>query len=105
MRIRKFYRAAQSRVMLSVMLSSVLSALLAQAPRTLLLFLFALLFALAEIEIEGADGWAEKLPTWYRVRPWYARGLALLLSGKPLTGYHLTMLPLSVVSFHLGYLF
>jgi hypothetical protein len=81
------------------------SCLLAEMPRTLLLFFYALLFALVEIEIEGADGWADKLPTWYRVRPWYARLLAAVLSGKPVTGYHLTMLPLSLVSFHLGLAF
>jgi hypothetical protein len=80
-------------------------SVLAQAPRTLLLFAYALVFALVEIEIEGPDGWAEKLPTWYRVRPWYARALAAVLSGKPLTGYHLTMLPLSLLSFHLGLAF
>jgi hypothetical protein len=73
--------------------------------RTLLLFAYALVFALVEIEIEGPDGWAEKLPTWFRVRPWYARALAAVLSGKPLTGYHLTMLPLSLLSFHLGLVF
>jgi|tagenome__1003787_1003787.scaffolds.fasta_scaffold20514917_2 hypothetical protein len=73
--------------------------------RILLLFAYALLFALVEIEIEGEDGWADKLPTWYRVRPWYARLLGAVLSGKPLTGYHLTMLPLSLLSFHLGLAF
>jgi hypothetical protein len=71
----------------------------------LLLFAYALLFALVEIEIEGPDGWADKLPTWYRVTPWYARLFALLLSGKPLTGYHATMLPITVLSFHLGFAF
>jgi hypothetical protein len=83
----------------------VLAALIAHGPRILLLFAYALLFALVEIEIEGADGWGEKLPTWYRVRPWYARLLAAVLSGKPLTGYHLMMLPLSLASFHLGLAF
>lgn len=73
--------------------------------RVLFLFAYALLFALVEIEIEGADGWAEKLPTWYRVRPWYARLMALVLSGKPATGYHLTMLPITIASFHLGLAF
>ena len=72
---------------------------------TLLLFAYALLFALVEIEIEGPDGWADKLPTWYRVRPWYARLFAAPLSGKPLTGYHLMMLPITVLSFHLGLAF
>jgi hypothetical protein len=71
----------------------------------LLLFAFALLFAMVEIEIEGADGWAEKLPTWYRVTPWYARLLSRLLSGKPATGYHLMMFPIPIVSFHLGLAF
>ena len=33
----------------------------------LFLFGYALLFALAEIEIEGPHGWAERLPTWFRV--------------------------------------
>src|SRR5918911_5602389 len=71
----------------------------------LLLFVYALLFALVEIEIEGPDGWAEKLPTWYRVTPGYARLFAAVLSGKPLTGYHATMLPITVLSFHLGFAF
>jgi hypothetical protein len=70
-----------------------------------LLFAFALFFAMVEIEIEGADGWADKLPTWYRVTPWYARLFARLLSGKPLTGYHLMMLPIPLLSFHLGLAF
>jgi hypothetical protein len=71
----------------------------------LLLFAYALLFALVEIEIEGADGWADKLPTWYRVTPWYARLMATVLSGKPATGYHVMMLPIPLVSFHLGLAF
>jgi hypothetical protein len=71
----------------------------------LLLFAYALLFALVEIEIEGADGWADKLPTWYRVTPRYARLFARVLSGKPLTGYHLMMLPIPFLSFHLGLAF
>jgi hypothetical protein len=70
-----------------------------------LLFVYALLFALVEIEIEGADGWADKLPTWYRITPWYARLFARALSGKPITGYHLTMLPTPLLSFHLGLAF
>jgi hypothetical protein len=82
-----------------------MSALLAEIPRILLLFVYALLFALVEIEIEGPDGWAEKLPTWYRARPLYARVLGLFLSGKPLTGYHLMMIPVPLVSFHLGLAF
>src|SRR6185436_6725484 len=70
-----------------------------------LLFAYALLFAMVEIEIEGADGWADKLPTWYRVTPWYARLVSRVLSGKPATGYHMMMFPIPIVSFHLGLAF
>ena len=40
--------------------------IVATLPGTLLLFAYALLFALVEIEIEGKDGWAINLPTWFR---------------------------------------
>ena len=81
------------------------AALVAELPATLFLFGYALLFALVEIEIEGAHGWAERLPTWYRVTPWYARAFARLIGGKPLTGYHATMIPLALLSFHVGFAF
>jgi len=45
----------------------------------------ATVFALAEIQIEGPNGWAANLPTW-RVQNRWTR---LLYSSKPLTGYHL----------------
>lgn len=46
----------------------------------------AIVFALLEIQIEGPDGWARKLPTWRR-RPWF---MEILPGGKKeLTGYHL----------------
>lgn len=81
------------------------SSILATLPSTLLLFGYALLFALVEIEIEGKDGWAMNLPTWYRRKPFYARVYALLLSGKPLTGYHAVMFFIPFVSFHIGLAF
>jgi len=71
--------------------------------RVLFLFGYALLFALAEIEIEGSHGWAERLPTWFRVTTPGARLFGLLLSGKPLTGYHLVMFALPLWSFHIGF--
>jgi hypothetical protein len=71
--------------------------------RVLFLFGYALLFALAEIEIEGEHGWAERLPTWFRVTTPGARLFGLLLSGKPLTGYHLVMFGLPLMSFHIGF--
>jgi hypothetical protein len=43
------------------------------------------------------------LPTWFRVTTPGARLFALLLSGKPLTGYHLVMFVLPLWSFHLGF--
>ena len=62
-----------------------------------------LLFAAVEIEIEGPHGWAERLPTWFRVTPLYARAYRLFMRGKPLTGYHLVMFILPLWSFHLGF--
>ena len=81
------------------------TSILAALPGTLLLFGYALLFALVEIEIEGKDGWAMNLPTWYRRKPVYARVYAFLLSGKPLTGYHAVMFFIPFVSFHIGLAF
>jgi hypothetical protein len=82
-----------------------LAELAATLPGTLLLFGLALLFALVEIEIEGKDGWAMNLPTWFRQRPLYARVYAFLLSDKPLTGYHAVMFFIPFVSFHIGLAF
>ncbi|MBN1607794.1 MAG: hypothetical protein JW940_14245 [Polyangiaceae bacterium] len=79
--------------------------LLDTLPSTLFLFVYAMLFAMVEIEIEGRDGWAMNLPTWFRRSPWYARACAFLISGKPLTGYHAVMLFVPLVSFHLGLAF
>ncbi len=58
--------------------------------------LLALLLALLEIEIEGAHGWAEKLPTWRWGPPWYLR----LTNGKPMTGYHASLLSLILLFLH-----
>lgn len=44
----------------------------------------AAVFALVEIQIEGRDGWAAKLPTWKLSTRWLNR----LFPGRPLTGYH-----------------
>ena len=71
--------------------------------RFLFLFGYALLFAAVEIEIEGEHGWAERLPTWFRVTTLPARVYALFMRGKPLTGYHLVMFFLPLWSFHIGF--
>ncbi len=70
-----------------------------------LLCLFALVMALVEIEIEGPYGWAEKLPTPYRVSGPLARLFGLVLGGKPLTGYNLLMFAATLVAFHLPFAF
>ncbi len=71
--------------------------------RVLFLFGYALLFALVEIEIEGPHGWAERLPTWFRVTTPAARLYGLFMRGKPLTGYHAVMFVLPLWSFHIGF--
>src|SRR4051812_18615978 len=73
-----------SGVMLQAMLTTASASELVL--RVLLLFGYALLFAAVEIEIEGSHGWAERLPPWFRITPWYARLYGLLMRGKPLTG-------------------
>jgi len=71
--------------------------------RILFLFAYALLFAAVEIEIEGPHGWAERLPTWFRVTTPTARFYGLFMRGKPLTGYHAVMFVLPAWSFHIGF--
>lgn len=69
----------------------------------LVLCLYALLMACLEIEIEGRHGWAERLPTWYRTSGLLARVFSMLASGKPLTGYHFFLLPITALTFHLPF--
>ena len=71
--------------------------------RILFLCAYAFLFAAVEIEIEGPHGWAERLPTWFRVTTPSARFYAVFMRGKPLTGYHAVMFVLPLWSFHLGF--
>jgi len=59
----------------------------------------AALFALVEIQTEGPHGWAAHLPTW-RIDNRFTR---LVLSGKPLTGYHLYLLLFSLMMAHLPF--
>jgi hypothetical protein len=62
------------------------------------LYFFAIAFVLAqlEIQIEGAHGWAEKLPTWR----WQTPGV-LRWAGKPITGYHVFLLLFILLFMHL----
>jgi hypothetical protein len=62
------------------------------------LYFFAIAFVLAqlEIQIEGAHGWAEKLPTWRWQTP-----AVLRWAGKPITGYHVFLLVFILLFIHL----
>jgi hypothetical protein len=59
-------------------------------------FAIALVLALLEIQIEGAYGWAEKLPTWRWQTP-----RVLRWAGKPITGYHVFLLLFILLFMHL----
>ena len=50
--------------------------------------------------LEGAHGWAETLPTWYRRTTPAGRAFARVVGGRPLTGYHLFMLPTLLLALH-----
>lgn len=68
-------------------------------------FLFtaiALVFALLEIQIEGKDGWAKKLPTWRFYQSWFQY---LPGANKPLTGYHFYLWIFIFLFLHTPYLF
>ena len=61
----------------------------------------AVIFALFEIQIEGKDGWAAKLPCWRK-----ESGMLVKLSGgRPITGYHIVMIIFVIVMFHFPFLF
>jgi hypothetical protein len=59
----------------------------------------AALLALFEIQVEGEEGWAAKLPTW-RIDNAFTR---LLMSGKPLTGYHTWLFLFVLAMVHLPF--
>jgi hypothetical protein len=69
-------------------------------PLLLVLFvaLLGFFFAMVEIQIEGAAGWAGNLPTWRIERHWL---LDVFWSGRPLTGYHLWVFSFMALVFHL----
>lgn len=65
------------------------------------LFIFALVVAALEVQIEGKNGWAANLPTW---RPdsskWYSKLYGRINCGKELTGYHVFIVLLFLIFFH-----
>jgi len=70
------------------------------------IFIFCLILAFLEVQIEGKDGWAKNLPTW---RPgddrWFVKLYRRVTSGKNLTGYHLGINLLVLFSLHGFYFF
>ena len=55
-------------------------------------------FAMTEIQIEGASGWAASLPTW-RIEKHPL--LDIFWGGRPMTGYHAWVFPFMALVFHL----
>ena len=64
------------------------------------LAILAVLFAQAEIQIEGARGWAAGLPTW-RIAD--APVLRALFGGREITGYHVFVFSFMAAVFHLPF--
>jgi hypothetical protein len=55
-------------------------------------------FAMVEIHIEGASGWAAALPTWRIEDHWL---LDIFWGGRPMTGYHAWVFSFMALVFHL----
>jgi hypothetical protein len=66
-------------------------------------FVFAIAVALAylEVQIEGPDGWAGKLPTWRSNDP----ALTWIFGGRPVTGYHVGLNVLLLLLLHWPFAF
>ena len=61
----------------------------------------ALVLALWEIQIEGKDGWASKLPAWRIEKGRFIK----LTGGRPVTGYHVFMTLFLISMVHLPLFF
>ncbi len=64
----------------------------------------AIIFALLEIQIEGINGWASKLPTWKfsSTNPLLSK---IFPNNRPLTGYHLYLFTFVFLLVHLWLIF
>jgi hypothetical protein len=58
-------------------------------------------FANVEIQVEGADGWAARLPTW-RIESGHI--LTVLWAGREITGYHVWTFLFMLLVFHFVFL-
>ena len=84
-----------------------MNAPLTHRPRQVILLLsgvalLSFFFAQAEIQIEGAAGWAMNLPTWRIERHWL---LDIFWGGRAMTGYHAWVFPFMALVFHFPLLF
>lgn len=70
----------------------------------LYIFLLAVTLAILEIQIEGAHGWAERLPAWRPTRTHWSSRLVWKLLTKELTGYHLALVILLLLFFHFPFI-
>lgn len=61
------------------------------------LLALAAAFAMAEIQIEGADGWAARLPTWRMEGEIWND---LFWGGRAVTGYHVWVFLFMAMAFH-----
>src|SRR4030042_1546966 len=61
----------------------------------------AFILALWEIQIEGKDGWAAKLPGWRIEKGWAVK----LMGGRPITGYHIFLTLFTLGMMHLPLFF
>jgi len=65
--------------------------------------LLAYFFANVEVQIEGADGWAAKLPVTFRVEDHWL--LDVFWGGRAMTGYHAWVFPFVFLFFHFPLVF
>ncbi len=72
--------------------------------QTLFLFIFCLVLAILEVQIEAGSGWASNLPTWRAPYPkWYSKVYRKIMSERDLTGYHLSVFSLVLLVLHYPY--
>ena len=70
----------------------------------LYLFSVGLIFAALEVQIEGENGWASKLPTRrFGSGGWFSKIYRLILFGKDATLYHLLIFTLLLFFLHYPY--
>ena len=72
--------------------------------QVIFLFVFCLVLAALETQIEGAAGWAQNLPTW---RPpaskWPSRLYKKIMGGREMTLYHVLVFTLVIIFLHYPY--